>query len=234
MVKVNLITKLDIQKAVKLRKEQVSVCSTVIAKIFGKRHDHILAKVREEVNFLTTKNLGVRNYFQDNTYINSRGKVCPRFNLTQQGFHIIVLSMNGDKAKMYKYWFVEEFHNKRKELIALKVAIATNKSNPMWNEIREETKTAREILTSAIQEYELPQRIKEKKNTDTFMQNRISTYTKLIYKALDIKGVKKDSLTLRQLIKLEDLEIEVAELIKELIQGNHYKIVYQKIKARLL
>jgi len=106
------IKKTDITKAVNVSKNNIFVSSDFIAEVFEKRHSDILLKIREEIKYLTAENLVVNSYSQDTSYINSRGQEYQRFNLTRKGFDVVVLSMTGNKAKKYKYWFIDEFHKK--------------------------------------------------------------------------------------------------------------------------
>lgn len=229
------IRKTDITKAVNVSKNDVYVSSDFIAEVFDKRHSHILAKIRDEIEYLTAEKLVVKSYFQDTSYINSRGQKYLRYNLTRKGFDVVVLGMTGTKAKKYKYWFIDEFHNKEHLLAEHKALIFKNKSSNLWQEIRDETKQARDSLTDAIQTYELPQRISEGKAYDKFVATRIINYTKLIRKILNIT-VDRDALSPRMLYRLEDMEYAVAHKIKELTETHkcHYKQTYKLIKKELL
>ena len=230
------IIKTDITKAVNVSKNEVFVSSDFIAEVFEKRHSDVLLKIREEMEYLTAENLVVKSYFQDTSYINTRGQEYPRYNLTRKGFDSIVLSFTGHKAKRYKYWFIDEFHNKAHILEEQHKLIAKNSGSDMWQEIRGETKKARESLTDAIKTYELPQRIKEGKAHDRFVATRIINYTQLISKVLGIESISRDALDPRQLFKLEEMEYQVSNQIQELTKVNkcHYKQTYQLIKKSLL
>ncbi|MGM0519631.1 MAG: Rha family transcriptional regulator [Campylobacterota bacterium] len=230
------IIKTNITKAVNISKNDVFVSSDFIAEVFDKRHSDVLSKIRNEIEYLTAENIVVKSYFQDTSYINSRGKEYKRYNLTRKGFDAIVLSFTGDKARRYKYWFIGEFHRKASIITEHQKQIARNSGSDMWQEIRGETKKAREALTDAIQTYELPQRIAEGKASDRFVGNRVINYTQLISKVLDIEGIPKDALGPRMLFKLEELEYSVAKQIQELTEVNkcHYKQTYQLIKKALL
>lgn len=234
------IRKTDISKAVNVSKNDVFVSSDFIAEAFDKRHSDVVSKIREEIKFLTTENFVVKTYFHDASYINSRGQKYPRFDLTRKGFDAVVLGMTGSKAKKYKYWFIDEFHNKSKILAEQKAIVKMHQENDMWLAIRDEAKDARTALTDAIKQYELPQRVKEGKNTERFVATRIMNYTSMVYKALKIEwqdGVSlRDVLGPRELLNLEDTEYKVAKMIQELteLQGCHYKQTYQLIKKSLL
>lgn len=234
------ILKADIHKAVTVSKSEPFVSSTFIAKVFEKNHDNVLRDINNMKISLLKIEESDSKYFKDSSYINSRGKEYKRYDLTRKGFDLIALSFTGDKALRYKVWFIDVFHKKEAYIQKQKMLVHEHKESDMWLSIRNETKLARTALTEAIQRYELPQRIQEGKAFDNFVTNRITNYTQLIYKALDISfpsGVNsRDALEPRTLFKLEDLEYSVANKIKELIveKNCHYKQVYKLIKKSLL
>lgn len=233
------VTKTDVQKAVKISRTQPTVSSTDVAKLFGKQHKNVLRDIENMQISLLKIEPSDSKYFKDTSYINSRNKTYKRFDLTREGFDLIVLGFTGDKALQYKVWFIDEFHKKTKTIASHKAIASSNQDNTMWLKLREESKEARLKLTDAIKEYELPQRIEEGKAHEKFLTTRIINYTQLIYKKLGIvlpAGTNpRDVLSPRELIKLEDAEVYVSAQIKALTEdGTHYKQAYQEIKKELL
>lgn len=234
------IFKTDILKAVTVSKVEPFVSSVFIAKVFEKNHDKVLRDIDNMKISLANFGESVSKYFKDSSYINARGKEYRRYDLTRNGFDLIVLSFTGDKALRYKVWFIDGFHEKEAFIQEQKMIISKHEGSDMWLAIRSETKLGRTALTDAIKTYELPQRIQEGKASDRFLEMRIINYTQLIYKVLDIHlpiGVNpRDVLDPRTLFKLEDLEYSVANKIKELICDRkcHYKQAYALIKKELL
>lgn len=235
------ISKTDVIKAVKISNTEPFVSSDFIAKVFKKRHTHILDKIKSMKSDLSAEFSAhqIKEYFYDCSYIDKGGREQKRYNLTRKGFDIVILSLTGKEALKYKIWFIDEFHKKSTILFKQQAVAITNQENDMWTAIRDETKDARTALTDAISKYELPQRIAEKKSTEKFVATRIMNYTTMIYKILNIelsKGINpRDILKPRELFKLEDTEYKVAEMIQELtvVQKCHYKQTYQLIKKSL-
>jgi len=233
-----IISKEDVIKTVKISNQGATVQSDKISKVFGKAHKNLLKQIEKEIEFFTAQKIAVRTYFIEDDYINSRGKVYKRFQLTRKGFDYIVLGFTGDKAKIYKLWYIDEFHKKSEIIKEHKIVAYENKENPIWLEFRKEGKDIRTKFTDSINEYLLPQRIEENKETNQFVSRYITAYTNLIYKKLSIDvptGLKlnRDSMSLRTLFEIEKLEEEGRFYIGLYGQeGMHYKKIYKEIKKK--
>jgi Rha family phage regulatory protein len=230
-----IVTKADISKAVKISKTEPSVCSTVVAKVFGKQHGHILRDIENMKKDLSIFGVTSSKYFKDSSYIDSQNRTQKRYELSREGFDLIVLGFTGEKALKYKVWFIDEFHKKSRLITQHKIIAAQHQENPMWLELRNEGKSARKSLTDAIQAYELPQRVAEGKAHENFVATRTINYTQMLYKKMNINlpagSNPRDVLDARTLIKLEDAELRVADFIeKNTAEGMHYKPSYQLIK----
>lgn len=234
------ISKKQIENTVKITKIGTTVKSDDIARVFGKAHKVILKKIRDDIKDLVALNYATKDYFIDTSYIDSRKKTYPRFELTRKGFDLVVLSLTGTSAKKYKLLYIDEFYRKSDIIKTNQLKASENLQDKVMIQLRKETKIARSKMTSSISEYFMPQRVAENKETSQFISRYISSFTKLTYKVLDIempKGVitNRDVLGARELIKVEDVELKIATLIKEHIENKvHYKEVYQLIKKELL
>lgn len=180
----------------------------------------------------------ISKYFKDSSYIDSRGKKYPRFELTRKGFDLLVLGFTGQKARRYKRWYIDEFHEKTEIIQKNKALSRLHKSDDMYIQFRKESKDIRRLFTEVIQECELPQRIAEKKDASRFLGFRIANYTKLVYSVLDIDIPKgdnpRDILDIRQLVHLENLEKKITQMIRDNANNNiHYKESYKLIKERI-
>jgi len=234
------ITKQDVVKTVKVTKRGATVQSDRVAKVFGKSHKQVLALIDKKIKFLTANSISRQTYFLDSKYINSRGKEYRRFELSRKGFDLIVLSFKGDKAELYRIWYIDEFHKKSDFINKNKQLAYDNNENPIYLELREISKEARTKLTDAINDYLLPQREAEGKETAQFVTRYITSYTKLIYKKLGIEvpkgiAVNRDALSVSELGGVQLWETVIAETIKGLAYNDvHYKKIYQHVKDMLL
>ncbi len=233
------ITKKAVSDTVKITKKGATVQSDRVAKVFDKAHKHLLSQIDKEISFLTAENLAVKSYFIEDDYINSRGKLYKRYQLTRKGFDYIVLGWTGKKAKLYKLWFIDEFHRKSDVIQKNKQIAYENNENPVWLEFREISKETRTELTDSIQKYLLPQREEENKETSQFVARYITSYTNLIYRKLGIeipKGItaNRDTFSVKEISDVRMWEGIFSEKIKTLAtQGIHYKEVYKQIKEEL-
>ena len=100
--------------------EQVFCTSLDVAKVFGKRHDNVLADIKLILNNL--REIGTSNdllNFQEtyrNTEIRGFGKVKGKtrkdrcYNLTRDGFSLLAMGFTGKKALQWKMLFINAFN----------------------------------------------------------------------------------------------------------------------------
>ena len=219
-----------------LKNGKVYCDSRELAKQFNKRHDHILRSIGKEVERFRSPKMGdenlVHQYFKESTYVDKRGKVYPRYLLSFKGFQQIALQFNGDEAFINRVKFIEFFEKLLKNIETEKLQAITNSKDKLWLEFRNEGKIFRTKLTDAIKEHVTKYRyeVEKKLNDGKYYYH----YTSLIYSILDIdlpKGANpRDILDKRMLVRLEDKEDEVADMIVKYSKDFHYKDVYKKIK----
>ena len=91
-------------------KGQVVTDSLTIAEMFGKRHDHVLRDIKNQIE-LAGEEFSFPN-FGESTY-EVRGKKYPKFNLTEEAFALVVFSYNTKEAVQTKIKFIQEFKRMR-------------------------------------------------------------------------------------------------------------------------
>ncbi|AQW85597.1 phage regulatory protein, Rha family [Campylobacter pinnipediorum subsp. caledonicus] len=89
--------------------------SLQIAEVFGKNHRDILSTIRA----LPNDDFREHN-FQSSFYINSQNKKQPCYNLTRDGFSLLVMGFTGEKAYKWKIEFIKAFNMMEAELKAIK------------------------------------------------------------------------------------------------------------------
>ena len=238
----NIISKEQesVVSSVRITRKGVLVQSDKVAKVFNKAHKVILLKIRREIEALVELNYSTNDYFIPSNYVNSKGADYTRYDLTRKGFDLLVLGLTGNQARKYKLWYIDEFHRKSAIIDNQKNLANANRESQVWLDFREQGKEIRTQLTDAIQECLLPQRIEENKEVNQFVARYISSYTKLIYKSLDIiipTGItlNRDVMNLRTLFRVESGEEQVADRIRKYTKdGMHYKDIYKKIKDEIL
>ncbi|MGG7074216.1 Rha family transcriptional regulator [Campylobacter sp. 9BO] len=116
----------------------VFTTSLSVANVFNKRHSDILAQIRE----FPTDDFTERN-FPLSEYTDSTGRKLPCYNLTRDGFSLLVMGFTGEKAYRWKIEFINAF-NKMESLI---------KSGGVANEKFTEVLTALSQKSSEADEY---------------------------------------------------------------------------------
>ena len=93
----------------------VFTTSLSVANVFNKRHSDILAQIRE----FPTDDFTERN-FPLSEYTDSTGRKLPCYNLTRDGFSLLVMGFTGAKAYKWKIEFIKAFNLMEAELTRLK------------------------------------------------------------------------------------------------------------------
>lgn len=89
----------------------VFTTSLSVANVFEKRHSDILAQIRE----FPKDDFNERN-FPLVKYLDQKGEARPMYNLTRDGFSLLVMGFTGEKAYRWKIEFINAF-NKMESLI---------------------------------------------------------------------------------------------------------------------
>ena len=89
----------------KSRDESVFIDSLALSKVFEKRHDHILRNIEN----LPNDEFRALN-FNKSDYLDSRGRLQPCYNLTKDGFCLLVMGFTGEKAYKFKVEFINAFN----------------------------------------------------------------------------------------------------------------------------
>jgi Rha family phage regulatory protein len=200
------------------------VSSLAVAEAFEKDHKDVLKAMR---NLGVSEDFGQRNFAPSN-YLNKQGKEQPMFHMTRDGFAMLAMGFNGDKAMKWKEAYINQF-NKMEE--------ALRKQDRSWLQARIDGKVARSNLTDCIRDVLIPHAIGQgSKNYGKLYE----VYTKMVNDTLiDKNGVElKKRESIREylpsfyLVTLAHLEDKMAERIRaEVSIGTPYKEIFQSIKT---
>lgn len=208
----------------KKNEEILTTTSRDVAEVFGKEHNKVLRDIRE---LECSEGFRLSNFGQS-SYTNAQGKEQPCYQMTRDGFTLLVMGYTGEKAMQFKEAYIKAFNEMEKELKRLYA------ERQQWEIERAKGILVRHILTDTIK-----MKVADSPNKKFMYPN----YTKLIYKTLFGKtlkelqqeyGVKgkesiRDYLTSEQLKDIESMEMLVSSLIncgwgydkiKEFIQQN--------------
>ncbi len=183
----------------KINKEDVTVVTSLdVADTFGKEHRNVLADIRSIQNEIRTAEFSA--LFYEGNYTAANGKKNPLYHMNRDGFTLLVMGYNGEKAMSFKLAYIKQFNAMEKALI---------------DKIKEREKgiAVRQALTKAIQ---------QSSENDRMHGHAYSTYTNLIYKSIfgmDAKhlreeyGISKKE-ELRNCFSAEELqEVQKAEML---------------------
>ena len=101
---------------------KLTVSSMMVAEHFKKRHDNIIRTIQgleipEDFNALN---------FEDVKYIDAKGEERPAFNMTRDGFVLLVMGFTGKRAMAWKIKYIEAFNameRAQKDKLYLKAAL---------------------------------------------------------------------------------------------------------------
>lgn len=186
----------------RLNKKEVNVVTSIdVAETFEKRHDNILKDIRD---LQCSEKFRLLN-FEESYYVNSQNKKQPMYYITKDGFILLAMGYNGEKAIRFKEAYIDQF-NQMEDLLKGKLIE------------REKGIAVRQSLTKAIQ---------QSGENDRTHGHAYSLYTDLIYKAVFGKSAKqlreeygvtkrdnlRDILAQEELAKVKSVEMVVSGLV---------------------
>lgn len=102
------ITQFKFENMVTLQGNQVMTTSLKVAEYFGKRHKDVLKKIRNTISDCDNSEYTQRN-FAPFDFIDKNGDTQPAFNLTRNGFMLLVMGFTGKAALQIKIKYMQAF-----------------------------------------------------------------------------------------------------------------------------
>ena len=227
---------LPIKPIVGVNDNIITTTSMNIAEVFGKRHDHVLRALDKLVEDIKNSgedhlpNFGETVFSRKNPSggapIESR-----MFNVTRDGFTLLVMGFTGEKALKFKLAYIKAFNMMERELLK-------QKDNLEWKQARQQSKTVRRDVTDTIKRFVEYATLQGSKSAEMYYGN----ITKMEYKALGlIVNSEKQKASFRDTLDLMDLcFLQVAEQIAKqsleagMERGSYYKDIYVFAKERVM
>lgn len=189
------------------KEEILTANSRDVAEHFEKDHKHVLESIRN----LTAENSATKSMFIETSF-ESRGKFYPQYELTRDGFSLLVMGFTGAKALEWKLKYIEAFNEMERELKRL-----------FDERKRTEIERAKGIIIRHVLTDTIKMKIADSPNKKFAYPN----YTKLIYRTIFGKSLKelqadfgvkpketvRDYMTAEQLKEVESMEMLVSSLI---------------------
>ncbi|QKF62946.1 phage antirepressor protein (pRha domain) [Campylobacter mucosalis] len=91
--------------------ERVFISSLELSEVFEKQHKHILRAIENLLN----DEFKSQNFIK-HSYLDKTGRVLPCYNLTRDGFSLLVMGFTGEKAYKWKIEFIKAFNLMEAEL----------------------------------------------------------------------------------------------------------------------
>ena len=207
---------------IKVKKNNITTTSLIVAEKFGKRHDDVLRKIK---NLIKDDEKG-RLIFAESFYVNSQNKKQKMYIMNRSSFSILCMSFTGKKALEWKMRFYDAFEAMEQTLL--------RQQNASWQQARIEGKEDRLELTNSIKRLVEFAEASGRRNANRYY----TTFTKMIYKILfNIKKVPKDfrnnldKTTLRQ---LQLIELKASQWVDDaVVTSDDYHTPYKDVKSRI-
>jgi Rha family phage regulatory protein len=141
------------EQLVEVHGKKLTTSSLVIAEQFGKRHDNILRKIDECFECQIYEILEfTRLNFKASTYIGKDGAETKFYLMSEEGFTEIAMSLTGEKAKLVRIRFLNEFKRIHRLLHdpKQKVVVQTKRdANKLMNDALVEQRKQQDKATEA-------------------------------------------------------------------------------------
>ncbi|MSN96389.1 Rha family transcriptional regulator [Campylobacter sp. FMV-PI01] len=112
----------NVEVEFKVVDNKVFANSLQVAEVFEKRHTHILDTIKALPQDDFTK-----PNFRLSEYKDATGRTLPMYNLTRDGFSLLVMGFTGEKAYKWKVEFLKAFNLLLEENKRLKFSLYTDK-----------------------------------------------------------------------------------------------------------
>jgi len=169
------------------RNGKVVVSSRDIARVFEKRHDHVLRDIK---NIITNDtDWGLPN-FGEMSYPDSYGRSQTEYVMTRDGFTLLVMGYTGEKAMQFKKAYIAAFNemerklaprNYKEALLALVAAEEQREALEAQNKVLQITAAKYEGQTDTVELYKVGE-IAEELGTTAVTLNRFLRDCRVQYK----------------------------------------------------
>ena len=93
-----------------------TIMSMEVAEMVKKEHHKLMRDIRRYSNQLNESNFGLVDFWEDSTYLDSKGEIRPCFKVTPKGCEFIAHKMTGSKGIEFTARYINRFHEMEREL----------------------------------------------------------------------------------------------------------------------
>lgn len=98
-----------------MRDRQVVTTSLQVAKVFNKKHKHVIEAINNKINS-AENSAQYKNMFVEGTYTDASGKANKMYYMNRDGFTFIAFGFTGAKADQFKLKYIDAFNRMEKQL----------------------------------------------------------------------------------------------------------------------
>lgn len=214
------------KELVEIKGKAVVTDSLTVADSFGKKHKHVLEKIRNVIRDDTDNRL----IFRPVDFKDAKGETREKYIMDRRSFSILCMSFTGKKALKWKNRFYDAFEAMEKALVQMSV----QKQSDSWLAQRQAGKQIRREQTDTIQEF--VDYATEQGSTQA--HRYYCNITKMENQALFLLEQKfknlRDILDLNQLGLVRTADSIVKKALKDgMSESLFYKDIYQLAKSRV-
>ncbi|MDL0088483.1 Rha family transcriptional regulator [Campylobacter gastrosuis] len=136
----------DINVNFEVANERVFISSLELGEVFKKNHAHVL----RTINNLLDDEFKSQNFIK-HSYLDKTGRVLPCYNLTRDGFSLLVMGFTGEKAYKWKVEFIKAFNLMEAKLKRQSVSRYTNQINGYKSQIAQHNNEITELKNKLSQ-----------------------------------------------------------------------------------
>ncbi len=220
------------QDLVIAKRNQAKTTSLLVAETFGKPHKDVLQSIRNLPKKGCSKDFNGRN-FAPVEYVDGKGEQRPYYEMTKDGFTILVMGYTGKKAMQFKEQYIRQFNRMESHIRNLQAM----KNDPDRQIIRDQGKAARRDETDTIQrfvEYAINQGSKSANRYYNLFTRMTNNAMFCLSEGLPKPKNLRSILNERQLLQIMYADgIVEAAIQKGMGENLPYKQIYQEAKARI-
>ena len=90
--------------------------SREVAEMIGKEHNKLLRDIRRYETQFNEANIGLVDFFRENTYEDNKGEVRPCYRITKKGCEFIAHKLTGTKGTIFTARYINRFHEMETQL----------------------------------------------------------------------------------------------------------------------
>ncbi|MDM7537502.1 Rha family transcriptional regulator [Lactococcus lactis] len=138
-----------------------TLTSLEVAEMVGRRHDHVLADIRQIISDLgepksggSSETIDINTFFVESTYRSAQNKELPCYLVTKQGCEVFGNRMTGAKGTQFTVGYVGRFNQMEQHIKQVQIPTTQRELVQLALSANEETNQRIDVVETKIQEIE--------------------------------------------------------------------------------